>query len=82
MIDKLLADNSDVKECVRQFDSDICGKAGKLEMKILREDLLREFVHIDKWVQVTREFDDMDERFEAENQQLLSHFALFRVEQL
>ena len=45
MIDDLLDDNNKVKECIRRFDANICEKANKVDLKVIRSELEARFIH-------------------------------------
>lgn len=64
MITTLLSDNNEVKVSVRAFDKSICNKATKTDMKCLREDLMKNFIHIDNWKGVQDEVCLMHQRLE------------------
>jgi len=81
MIDQLLDDNNKVKECIRGFDANICKKANKVELRVIREELEARFIHIDKWKEVLIEFKNMDKRFEKENLKLDERFAKFKLDE-
>ena len=59
-IDGLMADNTDVKECVRNFDDSICTKANKVDIKIMVEEFDRKFVNNDKLSSFIEEYDQME----------------------
>ena len=81
MLDKLLTDNNDVKECIRAFDTTMCKKVNKPEMKVLREDLEKRFIHVDKWTDVQVQFDLMQMRFVNEKEKLQKQFTDSRNEE-
>ena len=65
-----MADNEHVKEVVRQFDKSICAKASKVEMSLMRTELIKDFVPMQKWSDIIAEFDEMEQRFSSEGDQL------------
>jgi len=81
MIKNLLNDNIEVKECIRAFDKTLCKKVNKPEIKILREEFEKRFIHTDKWTEVRVEFDLMLQRFINEKEKLHKQFADSRVEE-
>jgi len=80
-IDQLLDDNENVKECIRDFDKSISIKANKSQLKIMRGEFEERFIHNDKWIEVLKEFDEMENKFDRENDKLDVRFVEFKQEE-
>ena len=73
-----MADNEDVKNCVRKFDEDISIKANKSSLIEMNEEIERRFIPLQRWDQVLDGFDDLRQHIKEKYKEMESHFEDFR----
>jgi len=48
-IDELMADNQVIRHIVRDFDQAMNTKANKCALKLLEEEFMRKYIHLERW---------------------------------
>ena len=80
-IDDYLEDNRLLKRIVRNFDEAMATKANKCALKLVEEEFMRRYIHVERWHEIHDKVEDIRKKLDDDSEVVRKEMTDFKTEQ-